>query len=128
MSFTVYDTQRLTSARLELVSGRGRWRGWLPATLVAALVIAGAVAIGGAGSLDVASLLRLNREQARLQGELQRTRLELDVERATRTELERRNQALGEQVTELNQRLEFVNSRTQRQTTTPPPPPPADNP
>ncbi len=129
MSLTALDTQRLTRVRLELVAGRGGWRGWLPGVLIAVLVIAAGVAIVRAPeSLNPVSLFTTSRENALLQNELQRTRVELDVERATRTELEHRNQALGEQVTALNQQLEFVNSRVNRQTTPLPPPRPADNP
>jgi len=113
--FTTFDTQRLTRVKLELVAGRGHWRRPLMALLIVALATAGAAVImqAGAEPRDLLNLFTLRQENARLQGELQRAHLELDMERATRTDLERRNQELGEQVTELGKKVEFVNSRTQ---------------
>ena len=112
-AFTSYDTQRLTRVPLELVAGRGRRSGWLAVILTLVLVMAGALAIRQApAGLDVMTWLNNPQENSRLRSEVQRARLELDMERATRAELERQIQTLGEQVTKLNQQLEFMSSRT----------------
>jgi predicted nucleic acid-binding Zn-ribbon protein len=59
-----------------------------------------------------AALVELREEYARAQEELQAARVELDVERATHTELQRHVIELQEQVGDLNQQLEFLSSRT----------------
>ena len=114
---TNHDTQRLTRASVELVAGQERRRGLLATACAVVLVLAGSVAIRyEQGPLGMPlRLVNLREENARLQAELERARLEAEMERATRAELERQIEALGDQVTELNQQLEFVNSRTTRQ-------------
>lgn len=108
-ALTSYDTQRLTRTSLQLVAGPGRCRAWLTAAVAMAVAMCAAGLISPDGA---AGLVSLRREQVRLQGELERTRLELEMERATRAELEGQIQVLNQNVTELGQQLEFVNSRT----------------
>jgi hypothetical protein len=110
--FANLNTQRLTRAHLQLVAGQERRRGVAIAVLAIAVVLA-VVVIRMANGKPL-QLLDLG-DRARLQEDLERTRLELKMERATRAELERQIQVLGEQVIELNQQLQFVNSRTTRQ-------------
>lgn len=112
---STYDTQSLTRASLELV--HPQYRRWpLQAALAIVLIAAGVLAAWpGPGPFSVPMyLVSLRQENARLQSDLDHVQLELRVEQATNAELERRLQALSDRVVELNQQLEFVNTRTSR--------------
>lgn len=111
-SFSTGNTLRLTRAEVQLVPRRlgRRWLVWL--------FVLGTVATGltfvlrDPASLGVvAHLVEVNRQSDVMRADLEHARLELQMERATRAELERRVQGLGDEVTRLNQQLEFVNSR-----------------
>ena len=112
---STYDTQSLTRASLELV--QPQYRRWpLQAALAMGLIAAGVLAAWpGSSPLSIpAYLVSLRQENARLQSDLDHVRLDLRIEQATNAELERRLQALSDRVAELNQQLEFVNTRTSR--------------
>jgi hypothetical protein len=114
--FANFDTQRLTHVHLQLVAGQERRRGVAIAVLAIAVVLAVVVIRMANGQPGISlKLLDIRSDRAQLKQDLERARLELQMERATRAELERQIQVLGEQVIELNQQLEFVNSRTTRQ-------------
>lgn len=112
------STQRLTRDSLQLTAG---WRLRDPAILTAVLaaIVVFLVLMGTVGT-DLArqhlgspaTLVELRDAYARAQQELQAARVELDVERATHTELQRHVIELQEQVGDLNQQLEFLSSRT----------------
>lgn len=108
------NTQRLTRDSLQLSAG---WRLRDPAILTAVvifLVIIGTVGTGLARQYlgTPAALAELREDNARVRDELQAARVELDVERATHTELQRHVVELQAQVGDLNQQLEFLSSRT----------------
>lgn len=123
--FASHDTQRLTRASLELVTSRARRRNLVAVAMAMALAVTAAIAIRQADPIGRADLREHNRQ---LQGEFERTRLELSVERATRADLERQILELNRRITELNQQLEFLNSRANRKSTLMQPPRPATGP
>lgn len=110
---TPYDTQWLTRASFEPTAAR-RIRNSLRA-VVAALVL---VAAGGVGFSRIEELLappvrlaEITKHNAALGEEIERSRMELRMERATRAELQRQIDAMSAQITKLNHQLEFLNSR-----------------
>ena len=118
------DTQRLTTARWEVVSdapARTRMR----TALVAVLVAVGLAAVlrllaGGADSAGQRE--RLLAENAGLRSEVARLGAELDVERATRAALGQQVAELHRQVADLERQQAFVNAqrgRSRTATTTP---------
>ncbi len=113
--FASNDTQYLTQASLELVASRARRRSLLAVGLAIVLALTAAFAIRQGGPLGLANLREHN---LRLQADIERTSLELRMERATRAELERQIEELNRRITELNQRLEFLNSRAGRKSAT----------
>lgn len=114
---TSFDTQSLTRDSLQLVARPRPRPRWLTAVMTFTLLLVVIVTARNPDSVAglPLQLLSLRQDQAQLQSDLERTRLDLRMERATRAELERQIQALSEQVAELNQQLEFVNSRAARQ-------------
>lgn len=110
------DTHRLTRASLELRSRDGRRK--RAATVVTVLVV---ILLAGGAALylraPVASpfaATALARENASLRAELERTRMEFDMERATRAELNRQAGELNARINELTNRLEFLAARDSR--------------
>ena len=103
-----FDTQWLTRASFEPTAAR-RLRRLLPLVLalVAGVAAGNHLARGG----TIVSTLPLERRNAELASELERTRMELQVERATRDELQRHADELSAKVTDLGHQLEFLNSR-----------------
>ena len=111
--FTPGETQWLTRASFEPTAVR-RIRNSLR-VIVAALVLAGA---GGVSLTRLeeflappARLADLTERNAALGEQIERARMDLKMERATRDELQRQIDAMGQQLTELNHQLEFLNSR-----------------
>jgi uncharacterized small protein (DUF1192 family) len=111
--FGTFDTQRLTRADVQLVPDRIRRR-WLPWLLgFFLLAAAGALALQNPAPFSVAlGVIESRQQDHALRAELEHARLDLQMERATRAELQRRIQTLGDEVARLNQQLEFVNSRS----------------
>jgi type II secretory pathway component PulJ len=106
-----YDTQWLTRASFEPTAARRLRRLLLP--VVVALVI-GASAGGFYVDARLPALSRtaeFERRNASLAAELDRARVELEMERATRDEVQRHAEELSARVTELAHQLEFLNSR-----------------
>jgi hypothetical protein len=111
--FSSHDTQRLTRASFEPIAVQ-RLRNRLPAIVVSLALIL----LGGAGFRYVGEQLapamrmaELERQNAGLNGEIDQTRMELEMERATRSELQRQLDATSAQVTELSHQIEFMSSR-----------------
>ena len=108
------DTHWLTHASFEPRARHGRWlqwpqSGWIALVLV--LIMVGAGMLGDAFvSLGEAAALRA--QQATLQAEVERLRTELDVEHATRNELERQAAGLNEQVSQLSRQVQFLAARS----------------
>jgi predicted nuclease with TOPRIM domain len=107
-------TRRLSGATYELTSRRG---------LANALLIAGLavmlLALAGAGIqllvpvfAPATALGELRRENSRLRDDAERARAELQIERATRAELERQAAELNERVVQLTTQLEFFNTHS----------------
>lgn len=112
-SFATGNTLQLTRADVQLVPGRlgRRWLVWALMLCIAAAALMMALDDPAPRAL-VARLVEANRRDNAMHSALDHARLELQMERATRAELERRIQGLGDEVTRLHQELEFVNSRT----------------
>ena len=111
--FGTFDTQRLTRADVQLVPDRMRRR-WLPWLLCFAVLAAAALlALREPMPLTVAMpRVEVRPENEALRTDLEHARVDLQMERATRAELQRQIQALGDEVARLNKQLEFVNSRS----------------
>jgi hypothetical protein len=111
--FTADDTQWLTRASFEPAAAR-RIRSGLRKILVALVVVAAAV-VGFNRFRDVlippSRFAEMTKRNADLRDEIERGRMELKMERATRAELQRQIDAMGEQITELNHQVEFLSSR-----------------
>ena len=114
------DTHRLTRSSLELSSRDERRR--QTATLVTVILML-LMAGGGAFYLregraqafaagDTSAALA--RENAALRADLERVRTELDLEKATRAELNREAGELHARINELTNRLEFLAARDTR--------------
>lgn len=113
-SFSGSRTRRLAGASFELTSRR-HVRNALLAVAVAALLLASA----GAGlrfivesAAPAARLADLQRENAKLRDDVERARIELQVERATRSELDRQVIELNERVSQLTTELGFYVSHS----------------
>jgi TolA-binding protein len=107
------DTQRLTRARFEPTIVQRR-AGIRPAAAVACIGLAGAalaLALAGGGIRMPLGVDDLERRNAALTAELEHARVELEMERATRAELERQIDDLNGQVGELRQQIGFLISR-----------------
>jgi len=114
------DTHRLTRASLELSSrDERRRRNATFATVLTMLLLAvgGAFWLSDAGATlfpAVGGRAALAGENAALRVELERLRTELDVEKATRAELNREAGELHARINELTNRLEFLAAREGR--------------
>lgn len=100
------DTQWLTRASFEPAAGRRVVRRSLAAIFAFLLVI------GAGASVYPVRLAETMSRNADLGEEIERLRMELKMERATRAELHRQIDAMNKQITELNHQLEFLASRT----------------
>lgn len=107
-------THRLAGASFELTSAR-RVRSLLLATGTAALLLGlgGTVFRFVADALaPAAELAKLKLENTRLRQDVERARVELEVERATRSELDRQVAELNERVSQLTTELSFYVSHS----------------
>ena len=88
--------------------------------LVAALALVAAVGVGVSGAdgrfAAPAWLAEVTGQNASLRAEIEKARMELEMERATRAELQRQIDGMGAQIAELNHQLEFLNSRNVKPT------------
>jgi septal ring factor EnvC (AmiA/AmiB activator) len=107
-------TRRLSGANYELTSRRG-----ITNTLLLAGLVLMVLALAGAGVQLLApviapasTLADLRRENAQLREDAERARIELQFERATRSELDRQVAELNERVTQLTTQLEFFNAHS----------------
>jgi hypothetical protein len=109
-------TLKLATARLEFSSDR-RVMVALNVVAVTALVCL-VVMIGSRLYADseapAAALAALRRQDVALQAELSRARIELELERSTRTALARQVTELTEETSELKSRLDFFNAQSGR--------------
>lgn len=110
------QTQRLTREYLELTPRQSFNRGVVSA-LTGILLIAGSVAV----FLHLEQrfvlpdrMVELEHDRSRLQDELNRLRIDLEMEQATKTELKRQVATLNDEVSELNHQLGFFNARGAR--------------
>ncbi len=114
------DTHRLTRASLELSSRDERRRRTATfVTVLAMLLAAGGGTLylreGGAApfaAIDTTGIL--TQENAALRADLARMRTELEMEKATRAELNREAGELNARINELTNRLEFLAARDTR--------------
>ena len=107
-------TRRLSGADYELTSRRG-----ITNTLLLAGLGLMVLALAGAGLQLLAPVVapnsafaELKRENTQLREEAERARIELQFERATRSELDRQVAELNERVTQLTTQLEFFNTHS----------------
>jgi len=109
-------TLKLATARLEFSNDR-RVMVALNVVAVTALVCL-VVMIGSRLYADseapAAALAALRRQDVALQAELSRARIELELERSTRTALARQVTELTEETSELKSRLDFFNAQSGR--------------
>ena len=109
-------TLKLAAARLEFSRDR-RLRNTLHFSAVAAIVVLLSL-IGWQLRADSQSstgaLSGLRQQNAALQADLARTRVELELERSTRAALARQVAALNQETGELKSRLDFFNAQTGR--------------
>jgi hypothetical protein len=113
--FRPYDTQWLTRACFEPAAEGRRLLAW--GSLATVLVLIGTLLFLLRSDLidpdpfATPHLAEAQREVTRLGAALDRVNAELGLERATRMELQRNADQLGARIAELNQQLEFLNSR-----------------
>lgn len=111
------DTQRLTRASLELRSGRSIWRRagrYLTLALLPMLAVTGGLYLRDVGAMPFARFqptTDLAAENSLLRAELERVRIELKLDRATRDELKRQARVLNDEINELRNRVEFLSAR-----------------
>lgn len=111
-SFTASRTRRLAGASFELTSRRRVLSG-LAAVAVALLLL---VSVGAvlrfivASMAPAAELAALRLENTKLRQDVERARIELKVERATRSEQDRQVVELNERVNQLTTELSFYES------------------
>lgn len=112
------DTHRLTRASLELSSlDERRRRTATFVTVVVTLLLAGSGALylrDGGASPFVPAGTATAQENTALRADVQRLRTELDMEKATRAELNRQTVELHAEINELTNRLEFLAARDGR--------------
>lgn len=114
------DTQRLTRASLELSSRDERQRQTATfVTVIVMLLLAGGGALylqeGGIPALrSPGAEAAIESENAALRAEVERLQTDLDVEKATRAELNRQAGELHARINELTNRLEFLAARDGR--------------
>jgi hypothetical protein len=111
--FTAYDTQWLTRASFEPAAALRIRRGLRMFVAVLLLVAAGFIGFSRLQDLltPPGRLADMRERNAALSEEIERTRMELKMEGATRAELQRQIDAMGKQITELNHQVEFLSSR-----------------
>lgn len=113
LPYDAQSTQRLTTEDLRLApygAGPGRWTGAVASLLLVVAVIAGLQFVQSRW-LKPVRMAEMEREAAQYHDELHRARAELEMEKATRTELRRQVDELNDQVSELNQQLGFLKQR-----------------
>ena len=114
------DTQRLTRSSLELSSRDERQRQTATfVTVIVMLLLAGGGALylqeGGIPAFRSAGAeAAMANENAALRAEVERLQTDLDVEKATRAELNRQAGELHARINELTNRLEFLAARDGR--------------
>ena len=113
-------TRRLSSARLELTSTRRLRSGFHVMVLVVLLALSATLAlrlytVGGTPTLRLRDLEARN---AALEADLARQRIELAMERATRSSLDRQVVALNERIAELRSQIDFRTAQRVRQRAT----------
>ena len=113
-------TRRLSSARLELASTRRLRSGFQVMVLVVLLALSATLALrlhadGGTPTLRLRDLEARN---AALEADLARQRIELAMERATRSSLDRQVVALNERIAELRSQIDFLSAQRGRQRST----------
>ncbi len=113
-------TRRLSSARLELASTRRLRSGFHVMVLVVLLALSATLAlrlytVGGTPTLRLRDLEARN---AALEADLARQRIELAMERATRSSLDRQVVALNERIAELRSQIDFLTTQRGRQRAT----------
>jgi uncharacterized small protein (DUF1192 family) len=113
-------TRRLSSARLELASARRLRSGFHVMGLVVLLALLATLALrlytdGGTSTLRLRDLEARN---AALEADLARHRIELAMERATRSSLDRQVVALNERIAELRSQVDFLSAQRVRQRAT----------
>jgi len=113
-------TRRLSSARLELASARRLRSGFHVMGLVVLLALSATLALrlytdGGTSTLRLRDLEDRN---AALEADLARHRVELAMERATRSSLDRQVVALNERIAELRSQVDFLSAQRVRQRAT----------
>jgi uncharacterized small protein (DUF1192 family) len=113
-------TRRLSSARLELASARRLRSGFHVMGLVVLLALSATLALrfytdGGTSTLRLRDLEARN---AALEADLARHRIELAMERATRSSLDRQVVALNERIAELRSQVDFLSAQRVRQRAT----------
>jgi regulator of replication initiation timing len=113
-SYSGSRTRRLAGASFELTSQR-RARNGLLAIVIAALLLA-TIAAGlrfiVASLAPAAELAELQLENTKLRQQVDRARVERDVERATRSELDRQVAELNERLSQLSTELDFYVSHS----------------
>ena len=107
-------TRRLAGASFELTSRRRARNGLLAVAIAALLLVTVAAGLRFIvqSIAPAAELAELQLENTRLRQDVERSRVELDVERATRSELDRQVAELNEQVSQLNTELSFYVSHS----------------
>jgi len=113
-------TRHLSSARLELASARRLRSGFHVMGLVVLLALSATLALrfytdGGTSTLRLRDLEARN---AALEADLARHRIELAMERATRSSLDRQVVALNERIAELRSQVDFLSAQRVRQRAT----------
>jgi uncharacterized small protein (DUF1192 family) len=113
-------TRRLSSARLELASARRLRSGFHVMGLVVLVALSATLALrlytdGGTSMLRLRDLEDRN---AALEADLARHRVELAMERATRSSLDRQVVALNERIAELRSQVDFLSAQRVRQRAT----------
>jgi uncharacterized small protein (DUF1192 family) len=111
---TVTPTRKLATARLEFSSDR-RFKRALQLVAVTVLVLL-SILIGwqlrASSDGSGADLARLRQQNAALQADVARARIELQLERSTRAALARQVAELNERTSALQSRLEFFNAQS----------------
>ena len=113
-------TRRLSSARLELASTRRLRSGFHVMVLVVLLALSATLALRlyTVGGTPTPRLRDLEARNAALEADLARQRIELAMERATRSSLDRQVVALNERIAELRSQIDFLSAQRGRQRST----------
>ena len=106
-----HDTQWLARASFEPTAARRLRRLLLPVAAALAIGAAGGGMLVEARLPALSRAAELERSNASLAADLDRARTELEMERATRNEVQRHADELSAKLTELAHQLEFLNSR-----------------